>query len=548
LTPSGVTPFCFLVLAAVLGRGDCVVINVAFGENLQTVHDGASSGDELVLADGTYTGSGTKMLQINKDITIRAANSLMAILDGQDARRVISITSGTVFLDGLRIINGAQVGSSGDDRKGGGMFINGGTVTVQNTHISDSSARFGGGVNCNGGTASFTDVEIYNNRGGTDSSSYDSGGGVDSKCTLTMTRAKIYNNNCECSTHCSGGGLFKGGGVMDLYSIELYGNTATMSSTDGTPNGLYQYSGVATIYGSQGGALIQDPIDGNPIYVEYPPSPPTAPAPWMPGQGGGDPHLVFANGGRADFRGSDRANFVFLSSPGYQFAPYFQEAHYFWHNPMLAKQLVHGTFMTGAHWVIRTSAGKTLRMSTDAMQSGEINMTIDNVSSPVKRWSTRTVDDVTIKTRMLSVNVTTAMWTVNATAKYIYGQCQADGSPRSWWKEKQLKRLDIFIRGAFPQVDAHGIIGQSYRNARVRNGAQDSYDVELQRVNEIGMAPPMTTRAQAEGAIDGNHTSYMISSPYSTLHPFSRYGRMRDSSTAAALETRESYSMEKYQP
>lgn len=40
----------------------------------------------------------------------------------------------------------------------------------------------------------------------------------------------------------------------------------------------------------------------------------------------GDPHVRFAHGGTADFRGSHRAYYAFLSSPGYQFAPYFQVA------------------------------------------------------------------------------------------------------------------------------------------------------------------------------------------------------------------------------
>ena len=40
-----------------------------------------------------------------------------------------------------------------------------------------------------------------------------------------------------------------------------------------------------------------------------------------PGSGAnGDPHIAFANGGRADFRGSHRGIYAFLSSPGYQCA------------------------------------------------------------------------------------------------------------------------------------------------------------------------------------------------------------------------------------
>ena len=83
------------------------VINVQPGSGtLQAAHDAASDGDELVLADGTYTSSGGNVLEISKSITIRALSPRGAILDGQNARRVVRITSGTVVLEGLDITGG----------------------------------------------------------------------------------------------------------------------------------------------------------------------------------------------------------------------------------------------------------------------------------------------------------------------------------------------------------------------------------------------------------------------------------------------------------
>jgi hypothetical protein len=58
----------------------------------------------LVLADGVYYGSSS--FSINRDVTIRASNRGQAILDGQNARRVLTISSGTVRLEGLVIRNG----------------------------------------------------------------------------------------------------------------------------------------------------------------------------------------------------------------------------------------------------------------------------------------------------------------------------------------------------------------------------------------------------------------------------------------------------------
>ena len=88
------------------------VIHLQPGANLQTEVTNANPGDELVLGDGTYTGSGTaqqgdNMLYINKDITIRALNPGQVVLDGQNARRVIYIASGNVVLEGLDITRGS---------------------------------------------------------------------------------------------------------------------------------------------------------------------------------------------------------------------------------------------------------------------------------------------------------------------------------------------------------------------------------------------------------------------------------------------------------
>ena len=83
------------------------VINVQAGvDTLQAALNAANYGDELVLANGTYTGSGTNVLDVGKSITIRALHARGAILDGQSARRVVYVTSGTVVFEGLDITGG----------------------------------------------------------------------------------------------------------------------------------------------------------------------------------------------------------------------------------------------------------------------------------------------------------------------------------------------------------------------------------------------------------------------------------------------------------
>jgi nitrous oxidase accessory protein NosD len=81
------------------------VINVVEGpDTVQSALASAAPGDELVLGDGTYLLSST--ITIDKDITIRAMNSRQAILDGGNSIQVMTISSGTVVLEGVIITRG----------------------------------------------------------------------------------------------------------------------------------------------------------------------------------------------------------------------------------------------------------------------------------------------------------------------------------------------------------------------------------------------------------------------------------------------------------
>ena len=83
------------------------MIDVAPGHGtLQAALAAAPAGAELLLADGNYTGSDANVVEIGKNITIRAQNAEQAALDGETSRRVIQITGGTVVLDGLAITRG----------------------------------------------------------------------------------------------------------------------------------------------------------------------------------------------------------------------------------------------------------------------------------------------------------------------------------------------------------------------------------------------------------------------------------------------------------
>jgi len=257
-----------------------------------------------------------------------------------------------------------------------------------------------------------------------------------------------------------------------------------------------------------------------------------------------DPHILFAHGGRADFRGSHRDYYAFVSSPGYHFAPHFQEVDFWFDTVTGLHQLVHGTFMTKAVWRMRTSAGKELVVLAEAMKRGELSVLVlpkvtvlpkaSVQTIPLKPWQKVAFDDITIETRMLTASVESPAWQVNVTSKPIYGLVQPllnETHVHGHWAEDQ-RRLDLLIHGAFPQRDAHGIVGQSFRDSTVRHGKLDeygitNYSVAAEQANADGYLPPMTTSAQAEGAIEGVYTDYKLPTPLSTNFKFSQYARIR---------------------
>ena len=138
----------------------------------------------------------------------------------------------------------------------------------------------------------------------------------------------------------------------------------------------------------------------------------------------------------------------------WQFAPYFQEVDFWFDTPTGLKQLVHGTFMTKATWRVRTNKGREVLLKVDAMDRAKVDMVVLDYSTlaaavaasstgaaltgdatfkpaslaaqiskirTLPPYSNVSIDDVSIKTYMLTTSVETASWQVNVTSKPIWG-------------------------------------------------------------------------------------------------------------------------------
>ena len=139
----------------------------------------ASSGDEILVAAGTYTSTGSSVLNPGgKAITIRAANpDDRPVLDGENARRVVVCTSSEgsdTVIAGFIIQNGLT------EFEGGGINCNGSSPTIKNCDvISCSASKNGGGIRLfDNADATLENVSVRNSSTGTgDLSNYNIGAG-----------------------------------------------------------------------------------------------------------------------------------------------------------------------------------------------------------------------------------------------------------------------------------------------------------------------------------------------------------------------------------
>jgi hypothetical protein len=152
-----------------------VVNSVVFGidllvpsqyANIQAAIDDANNGDAVIVADGTYTGSGNYNIDFKaKAITVTSQNGPEnCIIDCQNSsgRRGFKFISGedpNSILSGFTIKRGKIYSSSGDAH-GGGIYCTGSSPTIENCIITDNKIRgegdgwpyggfaYGGGLYC----------------------------------------------------------------------------------------------------------------------------------------------------------------------------------------------------------------------------------------------------------------------------------------------------------------------------------------------------------------------------------------------------------------
>jgi nitrous oxidase accessory protein NosD len=150
---------CTSIVATVVlaGTSLAATINVpADHPTIQGAVVAAEDGDEVVVAPGTYTGTGDQVVDmLGKAITLRASGTPEeTIIDGEGVRRVILCSSGedlATVIDGFTLANGR----SDYDNGGAGIYCSNSSPTVSHCAIVDCASQsppgfggHGGGIHC----------------------------------------------------------------------------------------------------------------------------------------------------------------------------------------------------------------------------------------------------------------------------------------------------------------------------------------------------------------------------------------------------------------
>ncbi len=197
--------------------------------SIQAAVDAAEAGDMIKVATGTYTGEGSEVVAINKDIIVRGGYHMRSwavpapintttFIDGQGKRRGIHIgndgTAPKVILTGLTIHNSTADGLSGDSHLvgfgldnpygvGAGIYSNNATLSVIHTQLVNNSVLAhgtsvanGGAIGLGGGIGVVNTTLMLRNSAIVGNSSND-GGGVYAFASpnLTFSQNAILDNH-----------------------------------------------------------------------------------------------------------------------------------------------------------------------------------------------------------------------------------------------------------------------------------------------------------------------------------------------------------------
>jgi len=234
-------------------------------KTIQTGLDKAANGWTVLVANGTYTGTGNRDLNFNsKAMHLKSVGGAAnCIIDCENSGRGFIFYSGetnNAIVQGFTIQNGSANGG------GGGVWCwYSSSPTFTNCIISGNSAYWGGGVACDSSSPTFTNCIISGN-----SAAWDGGGVCCYSSSPTFTNCAILGNSAY-----NGGGIYCSSSTPTFRNSIIWGNTATSSGNqiytyDSSSSVTLSYSCYANSANDVAGAGQVNPdncINTNPLFV-----------------------------------------------------------------------------------------------------------------------------------------------------------------------------------------------------------------------------------------------------------------------------------------
>lgn len=205
----------------------CVVTDTATNtayNDLNVAIRSAARGSTITIQGrcaSTSLAEGNAAFVIDRSLTlqgVRADNAGDPTLDGTSLTGVVWVNRNlTVSFVDLTITNG-----NAEHGNGGGLFNDGGVVSLKNTVVTNNRAWVAGGLeNSFGGVMTLTNTTVRGNR------STAGGGGIYNAGTLTITGSLIGDNTSETG---AGGGIFN-------FSSKAFVGSGTLAIQDSTIDG-----------------------------------------------------------------------------------------------------------------------------------------------------------------------------------------------------------------------------------------------------------------------------------------------------------------------
>ncbi|MHC5028468.1 MAG: right-handed parallel beta-helix repeat-containing protein, partial [Planctomycetota bacterium] len=232
--------------AGTTARGDVIDVP-AEHPTIQAAIDAAEPGDEIVLADGTYGGSGNVGLSFGgKDLTLRSASGdpMSCTIDGGAVSQFMIFDQGetaAAVVAGIRFVNGADFGQGGGsiriaassptiencrfeasfgDSRGGALFIDEAAPLIRGCVFT------GGFSNGDGGVVYSTGAPVFEQCLFIDNFCFGVGGGAihhGGSWTLTLTDCEFTDNWAGAGG--TGGAVYVEGSIMAVGCV-FQGNDA----------------------------------------------------------------------------------------------------------------------------------------------------------------------------------------------------------------------------------------------------------------------------------------------------------------------------------